>query len=319
MANKIIATMIGLMMLMLLPMALAQDTNTDSGTSVIVDTTITPIDEKEARTMLSPFGAEVRMLQLEKSVTRNVLIGNEVLQVLSKNHTDANLTDAENTLNSLEMVLEDIKAAPTEGDKNVLVQTFIELKKEAKTLSNDFKQETKNIINAQDRQEIMTNIKDLDKNDLMDINNKIREILKNFNAEKMKEKFNQMGIKNEDMIGRIRNGDMNFKEIRDYALNQFRDLNETEKKQIAATMRNNTIKNMVQQREMTQKIIKDLRQNMLDKMQNRAENLSNWMERKALDANARGDFNITQRLENQNERLNQMIQRMEDRNGGRRQ
>jgi hypothetical protein len=84
-------------------------------------------------------------------------------------------------------------------------------------------------------------------------------------------------------------------------------------------MRNNTIKNMVQQREMTQKIIKELRQNMLDKMQNRAENLSNWTERKALGANARGDFNRAQRLENQSERLNQMIQRMEDRNGGRRQ
>ena len=84
-------------------------------------------------------------------------------------------------------------------------------------------------------------------------------------------------------------------------------------------MRNNTIKNMVQQREMTQKIMKELRQNMMDRMQNRAENLSDWMDRKALEANARGDLNRAQKLENQSERLNQMIQRMEDRNGGRRQ
>lgn len=308
---------------MLVPMALAEDTNTNTDINpnmeVSVDSNITPNDEREARTMLSPYGAEVRMLQLEKSVTRNILLGNAVLQVITKNHADSNIIEAENILNSLEMLLEEVKTTPTDGDKNILVQTFVELKKEARTLSTDFKKQTQNLITSQDRKEIMTQVKEIDQNQLKNINNSIKEIVKTFNAEKIKEKFNSMGIKNEEMIGRIRNGDMNLKEIKEYALKEFKDMNVMEKKQIAAKMRNDSIKKIIEQREITQKMIKNLRETLMNNIQKRTENLNNWIERKAIDANANGDFNRAQRLTDQSERLQQIIERMEDRNGGRRQ
>lgn len=308
--------LLGLMFLMtMVPIVLAEDISVDTN----IDANITQIDEREARSMLSPFGSEVRMLQLEKSVTRNVLIGNIVLQVISDNNTTADITNAENTLNTMEMLLEEIKNTPTEGDKNVLVQTFVELKKEARTLSANFRTETKDLITSDDRREIMEQVREIDRNQFNELSETIKEKVKNFNAEKMKEKFNSMGIKNENMINRIRNGDANLKEIREYALSEFKDFNSIEKKRIASQMKNDSIKRIVQQKQITQKVMQNLRERLENSIQNRNENLNDWLERKGLDRNLDANINRMQRLENQSERIQEMLGKMQNRNGGRRQ
>ena len=321
MANKIIAIMLALMLLTIMPLALAEDTNVGTTIDVnTIDSTITPIDEREARSMLAPFGAEVRMLQLEKSVTRNVLIGDIILQTINNNHEDANTIEAENTLNSMEMLLEEIKSTSTDQDKNELVQVFVELKKEARTLSATFKQQTKNLITSEDRKEIMTQIKEIDRNQLTNITNAIKEQAKNFNAKRIQEKFKSMGIDNEPLVERIRNGDANFLEVKNYALNNFKDFNEMEKKRIATNMKNDSIKRVVQGKEIIQKFKSNLEQKLLNTLQNRAENMNQWMEQKMIDANENGNVNRVQRLEQQSERVEGIIDQIQNKiQGGRAQ
>jgi hypothetical protein len=310
MTNKIIAVLLGLMLLTVMPTVLAEDTN--------IDANINTIDEKEAQSILAPFGAEVRMLQLEKAVTRNILHGDIVLNVLNKNHAAANLTEAENTLNTLEMLLEEIKSSPTEGDKNILVQTFVELKKEARTLSKNFRDQTKDIIDTEDRNEIMTQMRELDKNEFKNITNIIKEKVKNFNREKMKEKFKEMGIENPQLLERFGRGDSDLNEVKNYAMNRFKDMNMDKKKSIANKMKNDSIKNLIESKQITEKIKQTLEQKLRNNMQNRMENLNEWIERKALDANTNGRFNRADRLNDQSQRIENMIQRMDDRNGGKR-
>lgn len=322
MANKIITMLLGLMLLMTLtPIVIAEEANTneDMDLNINLDSNINPIDEKEARSMLSPYGAEVRMLQLEKSVTRNVLMGNTALNVIIKNHPDANTAQAENTLNMMEMVLEEIKASPTEGDKNVLIQTFVELKKEARILSSTFKKQTKDFITQTDRSEIMQQTREIDKTQLNQVNEKIKEKIRNFNSEKIKEKFNTMGIKNEEFIGRIRNGDANLTEIKEYALNKFKDLNSTEQKRIASKIKNDSIKRIVEQKQITQRMTNNFKEKLTNNIQTRNKNLGEWMERKGYDLNQDNDTNRVRNLIEQNNRIKELIQNRIDRNGGNRE
>lgn len=322
MANKIIAILLGLMFLMTLtPMVLAEDLNTNENAdlNIILDSNINPIDEREARSILSPYGAEVRMLQLEKSVTRNVLIGNIILQVIVKNHADANILQAENTLNTMEMLLEEIKSSPTEGDKNVLIQTFVELKKEARTLSSAFKKQTMDFLTQTDRSEIMQQIKEIDRNQLNQFNERIKEKVRNFNSEKIKEKFNTMGVKNEDIIEKIKNGDANLKEIKEYALNKFKDLNSTEQKRIASKIKNDSIKKIIEQKQITQRIMNNFKEKLINNIQIRNGNLKEWMGKKGYDLNQNNDINQVQKLINQNNRIEELIQNKEMRNGGNRE
>lgn len=304
MANKIIAILLALMLLCVMPIALADDINEN----IVVDANITAIDEQEARSILAPYGAEVRLLQLEKSVTRNILIGDAVLKVLDKNNNDANLIDAENTLNALEMLLDEIKTTPREGDKNLLVQTYVELKKEARTLVADFKNETKDLITPSDRNEIMAQLSDLDRNSFIEINKAIKEKARNFNAEKMNEHFKAIGIRNDSMLAKIRNGDINaIQEAKKYALDNFKDLNIAEKKQIATKMRNDSIKRTIEGKEIINKIKLTLEQKLMNSIQNRIEDLNAWIERKGIDANTLGRMQREERLREQIDRIQEMV------------
>ncbi len=318
MVNKIIAVLLGLMLLCVMPIALAEDTNlsVDGNISANLDVNITPIDERETKSMLSPYGAEVRLLQLEKSITRNILIGDLVIKVINTNHSDANTTEAENTLNAMEMLLEDIKSTPTEGDKNVLVQTFVEQKKEARTLTADFKNQTKSLITPQDRNELMRQISQIDRNQLANINNAIKGTVRNFNAQRMRDQFDLMGFNDNNLIGRIQNGDLNLGEARKEILNEFKDLNSMEKKRIASKMKNDSIKKIIENKQMIQKARETLKDKLMNNIQKRFENLNQWIEKKALDANTNGRYNRAERLTDQSQRIQGLIDKINDRNGG---
>lgn len=307
MANKIIALMLGLMLLCLVPIVLADDIN--------IDSSITPIDEREAKSILEPYGAEVRLLQLEKSVTRNILIGDAVLNIIDENQ---DVEEAEKTLNTLEMLLEEIKTTPRTGDKNVLVQTYVELKKEARTLVSDFKMQTKDLITPQNRIQIINQIKEIDRNSFTKLNESIKEKARNFNAEKMKEHFKTLGFETDPMVERIRNGDANLKEVKEYALNKFKDLNLAEKKQLATQMKNDSVKRTVESKKIMEKVKTNLREKLTNNIQNRLENLNDWVERKGLDANTNGKYNRSERLTEQSERIEQIIKKINDQNGGNR-
>lgn len=302
MANKIIAVLLALMLLCIMPIALADDANEE----IEVDANITLADEKEVKSILAPYGAEVRLLQLEKSITRNILIGDEVLKVLD-NNSDANLTAAENTLNALEMLLEEVKSTTREGDKNALVQTYVELKKEARTLVAEFRKQTKDLLTGEYRTQIMNQVREIDRNSFTKINEAIKEKVKNFNAEKVKEHLKAMGLENEPIVERIRNGDANFNEAKEYALNKFKDLNVAEKKQIATKMRNESIKRTVEGKEMVNKIKPTLEQKLMNNIQNRLEDLNAWIERKGLDANTVGRMQREERIMEQIERIKEMV------------
>jgi hypothetical protein len=321
MANKIIAILLGLMFLMTLtPMVLAEDTNIKEEINLneILDSNITPIDEREIRSILSPYGAEVRMLQLEKAVTRNILIGNLILQVIETNHLDANTTEAENILNKMEMLLEEIQLSPIEGDKNVLVQNFVEFKKEAKTLISMFRKETQELITQNDKRQIMQQVREIDKEQLTQFNERIKEKVRIFNSNRLNEKFNSIGLKMEELIGKIRNGDANLSEIKKSTNQKINDLNVMEKKRLISKIKNNSIKKIVEQKEITQRISKNLKEKLMNNIQKREADLNKWLELKMINTNEI-DINRSQRLTNQKDRISELIQKTKSRNGGNQQ
>jgi hypothetical protein len=321
MANKIIAILLGLMFLITLtPMVLAEDTNIKEEINLneILDSNITPIDEREIRSILSPYGAEVRMLQLEKAVTRNILIGNLILQVIETNHLDANTTEAENILNKMEMLLEEIQLSPIEGDKNVLVQNFVEFKKEAKTLISMFRKETQELITQNDKRQIMQQVREIDKEQLTQFNERIKEKVRIFNSNRLNEKFNSIGLKMEELIGKIRNGDANLSEIKKSTNQKINDLNVMEKKRLISKIKNNSIKKIVEQKEITQRISKNLKEKLMNNIQKREADLNKWLELKMINTNEI-DINRSQRLTNQKDRISELIQKTKSRNGGNQQ
>ncbi|MDD2531370.1 MAG: hypothetical protein PHO61_01620 [Candidatus ainarchaeum sp.] len=277
MANKLIAMVLGLLILTTMPLVLAEENE-----GIIIDSNITPIDEKEAKLILSPLGAEVRMIQLEKSITRNVLSGEVVLNTLKTNHPDYDLIESEKTLNTLEMLLEEVKNTNTQEDKNVLVQTFVELKKEARTLSTQFKTQTKGFIDSNDRTQIMLKIKEIDSNYLTEIKNKAQERIREYNALRVKQHLEALGENEDSLIEDINRGVANLTQTREKLMEKFGELNDANKKQIATKTRNEGIQKTIENKKIMEQTKPELAQKIMNKIQTRTNDMNNWMQQKGI-------------------------------------
>ncbi|MCX6800632.1 MAG: hypothetical protein NTZ73_00385 [Candidatus Diapherotrites archaeon] len=218
---KKFAFLVLIALLLIAPLASAEQTNSS----------LTETDANEVATMASPHGAEVRLLQLEKAITKNVLIGEKVLDVIAANHPDANISDAEASLEELKSLVEEVKALPTEGDGNELAQQFVEIKKESITLAQDFKTETKDYLEAEDMQEIKEYIKTIqnDKN-VSGLNQRIMKAIKEHNATGTLKIFGIVGITDEALIQRVNDGNATRAEIKEAVRKALQDMTPEERK-----------------------------------------------------------------------------------------
>ena len=97
--------------------------------------------EEEVEIMGYSYGAEIRLLQLEKSITKNLLKGEMIVDVLKI--LEYNTTYLETILFEMELVLGEVQAADPEANNSV--EVFIDLKSDAKNLTIQFREDFSNI------------------------------------------------------------------------------------------------------------------------------------------------------------------------------
>jgi len=289
-----------LVLFSIMPIALADDTNEimDANTA------------QEVKVMTSPYGAEVRLLQLEKSVTRNVLVGATVIEIIQKNHVDANVTDAQNVLDQMEALIVDIKSVDLTADKNVLVTNFVAMKKEATDLSKQFRESTATSLDVNDKQEIKEAVKELDKNELKGINENIKNRVRMHNAQTITALLQRMGTTNPQLVQRIVDGNATAEEVKQAVVTAFEDLNMNEKQLAGAKIKENAIKRMVAEKEMIQNARNKAMQKILERDQNKLNRMSEWLKNKANDLNANGFEDRAKRIENMNQQIENIAEKI---------
>ena len=305
-----------MVLLMAVPFAIAEET-TDTVDSNTVE---------ETKLMTTPAGAEVRLLQLEKSITRNVLVGAAVIEVIQTNHPEEDLTGAQSTLDGLESVLEEVKATDLEQDKNALVTAFVAAKKEAIDLAKEFREQTSAMLTAEDRQMVSEVIKDMNMNELNEIGEKVRNKIRESNAERVGDLLDEAGMSNPELVNKIKNGEATQAQIKEAVMEAYGDLNAEQKKNAAAKIKERTIKRTVEEKELAKQARETGLQRALQNQANRLERVSEWMEQKGIDANANGYdararrlVRASEQLQNMSDRIEQIVQRRQagqtDQNG----
>jgi hypothetical protein len=288
MIKKISVIALLLVIFALIPIGFAEDTNT------IIDANT----EQEIKLMLNPFGAEVRLIQLEKSVTRNILVGAKIIEIIQKNHVDENIDSAQNVLNQMEALLNDIKNIDLEEDKNILVAEFVAMKKEATDLSKQFREITTTILTANDRQEISEAIKDIDKVQLKGVNNEVKNAIRTHNAERIEALLGQMGVNNPELIQKIIDGNTIAAEVKQGVMNAFNALSTEQKQMIETKIKEGSIKRKISEREFVAKAKENGLQKMLQRDQNKFQRMNEWTKSNCLDINSNGFEERANRLKN---------------------
>ena len=268
--------MLLILALTIAPMALADDATVTVGDDVVVSVD----DEAEVVIMNTPLGAEVRLTQLEASLERNILLGEDVIAKIEESDSEYDLTILNGILDELNALVVEVQSLDVEGDSTELAQSFVEIKADARELSKSFREEVvaSKKLSDDDREELKAQVKKRANKDLEFARTKMIQARNNFNAEKAKELMTAFGVDADSFIQDIESGELSLAEIRSQVRAEFVKASDEDKAALRAQLREAKMKqkvfkkssldgveNMIQKRLQT-------RSESMDELRNRWQN-----------------------------------------------
>ena len=260
--------------------------------------------EEEAKMIVSQEGAKVRLLQLEKAITRNILHGNEVIASITEKSATAETAELEAIIAQLEVLKSEVVAIDPADAGEETAQKFVEIKKDAIELSQEFRKKARELVKAEDLPKLKARLDAKDKERLKEMREKIKESKKDFNAAKVQAAFGALGIRNPELLAKVENGEATLKEVREYLKESFKELSKDKKRDAVKKMRETISKDAVFKRAVSDKA----RLNYLERKQSRLENRLEKAERLDIDEDAKEKLRerisaIGEKIENADARI----------------
>ena len=229
----------------MLPLALAEEdtTNTVVDTEVDDETSVDEETQEEAEAMVTTHGAEMRLLQLERVLTLNILRGKEVVAKIQEEGTDT--TELELILDEFEALKEEVQNVDPAADD--AVQVFVELKKDGIELTKQFRDLAKTMLDSEKRNDLREHFKEFKENEgLKALSEKIHENRKRHNEKRMGDLFTKLGLENkEDLLDKMKNARSDLKDVRQVVKDRLKEMAPEEKKEAFSDMKRSRIQRAV--------------------------------------------------------------------------
>jgi len=283
------------------------DTETKDKTEEKVDNET----QDEMTAVISPHGAEVRLLQLEKAITANILKGEKVVNYILNKTPSANVTAANKILDDMALLLDEVKAANTTGTGEELAQEYVDLKSDAITLTQQFRKAVKDLIPAGDRDELMRRLNSIKHPQLDKLDNAISEATHLYNADQVKAIFTSLGITDEALIKAVEDGTATKEQIKTAIKAALADMTPEQKKEALLKLREALSKKAVSHRA----AIANALANRFERQSQRWEERSQTFLNKSLEAEAHNQTVKSLVMEEVSERAQEMSDDFEEKAG----
>ncbi len=202
--------------------------------------------EKEIEIMNNFLGAEIRLLQLEKALLKNILKGEMAVQVLiglGFNTTENNTDELESILVEMKILLEEVRAANTSSNESV--QIFVSLKNESKNLTTNFRETIRELLNETSLKEIRERIKEMVNNELDNYGKRIRNLIRQFNVNQLYRLYGIIGDANSSFVNDYFNGTLPLNETKLQLLKFINQMSKEKKYQIFIEIKGENIKKQI--------------------------------------------------------------------------
>jgi len=168
--------------------------------------------EKEIEIVNNTFGAEIRLLQLEKALLKNILKGEMAVQVLIGLNFTTN--ELESILTKMKALLEEVRAANTSS--NASVEIFVFLKNESKNFTTQFRETIRGLLNDTSLSELRVRIKEMlnASGQLDDYNKRIINLIRTFNGNQLYRLYGLIGEANSPFVNEYLNGTLPLNETK---------------------------------------------------------------------------------------------------------
>jgi hypothetical protein len=248
-----------------------------------------PYNDAEIASLGYGNGAEVRLLQLEKSIERNIVAGNAIISAIEES---SNITVDTSNLTSIIAKLSDLKTKVSGIDTSSVneetVKQFVELKAEAIDLTFQFKKAARSMVTEGQVDEIVKDVKDAinASSELQQLNSQIQTARHEYNALRLEHLFNITGYQNDTMLQKAKDGSLTLKEVKSVLMGYAKTLSKEQKKEAMAALKEDRAKNVVarqeirdtvkgavdaekQERGWENKSLKDVKENAREKVKER--------------------------------------------------
>jgi len=166
--------------------------------------------EEEICIMNNSLGAEIRLLQLEKAIIKNIMKGERAVDVLKA--LDYNTSTLEEILSKMGFLLDEVQAADPESNESVRI--FVELKYEAKNLTKQFRETLKELLDDTKIRELRERVREMVGDELENYSKRIRNKIKQFNRNQLHRLYGIIGESNYSLIEEYENGNASMEQVR---------------------------------------------------------------------------------------------------------
>ena len=155
-------------------------------------------------------GAEIRLLQLEKSITINLFKGEEILSNLTGLGFDT--TELQAILFELELLKEEVIAAdPNATDA---VQIFVDLKHDAVSLTKEFRDSLKEILNDDAIEQLRERVGEMVCEQAQNLSKNIQNRIRQFNRNQINKIYQIAGENNDSLLNQYQNGTLTMNQVK---------------------------------------------------------------------------------------------------------
>ena len=195
---------------------------------------------EEVSVMYQGNGAEIRLLQLEKAITNNILHGEVIIPKITEGGEDT--ADLELIIDDLESLLEEVQALDPEVED--AVEAFVAIKKEAKDLSSEFKRIASGLLSDEDKSELRKKAKQDNHAKVKAISDKVKTKVRKHNAEQLTKTYEILGISDDDVIEQLKNGEITIKEVHESIKEELQSMSKEEKKEAISELKEEGVKRL---------------------------------------------------------------------------
>ena len=239
--------------------------------------------EDEIEIMNTTLGAEIRLLQLEKAILKNLLKGEQAVVVLQA--MDYNTSELETILAEMRLVLEEVQAA--NASDNDSVQQFVDFKSDARKLTKSFREIIKELLSGDKIKGLKEQIRGIVGDELQNYSKKIQNRIKQFNRNQIHRLSVFFGGGIEPLGDEYQNETMSMEEVKSQLSTMVNEMTKEKKNQIFSDMK----KDKINKRNYANEEVADALEDFEERENNRSQNRSDKAKNKNNNGNGKGKGN----------------------------
>lgn len=198
----------------------------------------------EIECMGNYIGAAIRLLQLDRAIDKNILLGDGVVDFLQT--LEYNTTDLEAILVEFKLLLAEVQAAdPNASDA---VQVFVDLKSNAIELSKEFRDTIHILVDEGTKETLRARFGEMTSEQIQNLSNMIKNKIRQYNKNQLYRLKDFLGETNESVFDKYQQGNITWTQLKDKIRSFTKNMTQEHRSELFGELKESRIRSHIQTR-----------------------------------------------------------------------